>query len=125
MCTMHGGSSLALLQAGPAGLDGADANDLTDGQVRDEVAALLVAVNQLTAVLSIRVGVFDARDLGTGAGFRTTRSWLVAFGRGEVSAEHLAKVYGSSGTTRTRPLRRPNDIHLSATGSAQPPTVDD
>jgi Domain of unknown function (DUF222) len=121
MCTMHGGSSLALLQAGLAELDGADANDLTDGQVRAEVAALLAAVNQLTAVLSVRVGVFDARDLSTGDGFKTTRSWLVAFGRmtqgaatgwlhrarllrelpalaaaagqGTVSAEHLAKVY--------------------------------
>jgi hypothetical protein len=75
---MHGGSSLALLQAGLAELDDADANDLTDGQVRAEVTALLAAVNQLTAVLSVRVGVFDARDLSTGDGFKTTRSWLVA-----------------------------------------------
>src|SRR5512144_854168 len=121
MCTTHGGSSLALLQTGLAGLDDADANDLTDAAVRAEVTALLIAVNQLTAVLSARVGVFDARDLATADGFKTTRSWLVAFGRmtqgaatgwlhrarmlrelpalaaaagrGEVSAEHLAKVY--------------------------------
>src|SRR5258706_3114027 len=73
------------------------------------------------AVLSARIGVFDARDLCTVDGFKTTRSWLVAFGRmsqgaatgwlnrgrmlrelpalaaaggqGTVSAEHLAKVH--------------------------------
>src|SRR5258706_9636725 len=33
------------------------------------------------AVLSARIGVFDARDLCTVDGFKTTRSWLVAFGR--------------------------------------------
>jgi Domain of unknown function (DUF222) len=121
MRTTNGGSSLALLQAGLAGLDDASANELADGEVRSEVAALLVAVNQLTAVLSVRIGVFDARQLCTGDDFKTTRSWLVAYGRmsqgaatgwlnrarmlrelpalsaaagrGEASAEHLAKVH--------------------------------
>ena len=72
---------MELLQAGLAGLDDADANALTDAQVRGEVTALLTAANQLMAVLSARVGVFDARELSTVDGFKTTRSWLVAFGR--------------------------------------------
>jgi hypothetical protein len=121
MCTTHDGSSLALLQAGVAGLDGADASELPDAEVRSQVAALLAVVNSVTAVLSARVGVFDARGLSEVDGFKTTRSWLVAYGRmtqgaatgwlnrarmlrelpalaaaagrGDVSAEHLAKVH--------------------------------
>src|SRR5258705_1736577 len=121
MRTMNGDSSLALLQAGLAGLERADPSELTDAEVRSEVIALLVAANQLMAVLSARIGVFDARELSTVDGFKTTRSWLVAFGRmsqgaatgwlnrarllrelpalapasrqGAVSAEQLAKVH--------------------------------
>src|SRR5258705_4033585 len=121
MRTMNGDSSLALLQAGLAGRERADPSELPDAEVRSEVAALLVAANQLMAVLSARIGVFEARELCTVDGFKTTRSWLVAFGRmsqgaatgwlnrarmlrelpalaaaagqGAVSAEHLAKVH--------------------------------
>jgi hypothetical protein len=81
MRTTSGGSSLALLQAGLAGLDGASADDLTDGEVRSEVAALLVAVNALAGVLAVRIGVFDARELSTADGYKTTRSWLSGYGR--------------------------------------------
>jgi hypothetical protein len=92
------GDSLALLQTGLAGLDGADPGELEDGQVRSEVAALLVAANQLMAVLSARVGVFDARGLAEVDGFKTTRSWLVAFGR----MSQGAATRGASSTRRPR-----------------------
>jgi hypothetical protein len=120
MSTTHGGSSLALLQTSLTGLNAANATDLPDEQVREEVAALVVAVNQLMTVLSVRVGVFDARGLAEVDGYRATRTWLTAFGRmsqgaatgwvkrgqllrelpaltaaagrGDVSAEHLSKV---------------------------------
>jgi hypothetical protein len=111
---------LELLQTGLAGLNGANATDLPDEQVREEVSALLAAGNQLMAALSVRVGVFDARGLAEDDGCRATRTWLMSFGRmsqgaasalvkrglmlrelpaltaaagrGVVSAEHLSKV---------------------------------
>ena len=121
MRSSHGGSPLELLQAGLAGLDDATATDLADDALRSEVLALLAAANSLCAVLSTRIGVFDTRELSTGEGFKTTRSWLVGYGRmsqgaatgwlhrarllrhlpalaaaagrGDVSAEHLGKVH--------------------------------
>jgi hypothetical protein len=111
---------LELLQASLADLVATNATDLPDEQVREGVAALVVASNQVMALLATYVGVFDARGLAEIDGFRKTRTWLVAYGRmsqgaatgvvkrsqllpalpamasaagrGKVSAEHLSKV---------------------------------
>jgi hypothetical protein len=111
---------LALLQAGLAGLAGTDVAGMSDAQVHDEVAALLVCVNQLDAVLAERLGSFDSRGLSDSDAVRTTLSWLRIYARmtaptasrvlrrarllrdlpalaaaaraGAVSAEHLAPV---------------------------------
>src|SRR5690349_21359877 len=77
---------LALLQAGLAGLAGMDVAGLSDAQVHDEVAALLVCVNQLDAVLADRLGSFDTRGLSDADAVRTTLSWLRIYGRMSAAA---------------------------------------
>jgi hypothetical protein len=54
---------------------------LDDHALREELLDLLVIVNRAQAELARRVDVFDRRGLAEPDGFRTTRSWLIAFGR--------------------------------------------
>ena len=63
------------------GLAEQDVTTWSDQQVHDGLRALLPAVNQLAAVVSMLVGSFDTRNLSEDDGFRATRTWLSAFGR--------------------------------------------
>src|SRR5690606_20186446 len=60
---------------------GLDVADLSDDDVRVLVPRLLAAVNRLSAVTASMVGSFEVRQLCEHDGFRSTRSWLMAFGR--------------------------------------------
>src|SRR5215471_18106269 len=80
MCST-GESDLDLLQRAVSGLVTADVSLQPDERVRDELGALLVAVNQLQAAVLVRSAVFDARGLSEADGCRDARAWLTAFGR--------------------------------------------
>ncbi len=69
------------LQSAAQVLAGADVTSWSDGQVREGLLSLLRVANQLTAVLSHVSVSFDTRGLAEQDGFRTARSWLIAFGR--------------------------------------------
>ncbi len=75
------GSPVEVVQAGLAALNAVDPVDLPDTQVHDEILALLSCVNQLAAAVATRIGTFDARELSQADALRTTRTWLVGFGR--------------------------------------------
>ena len=120
MCTNNPTAPVGLVRAGLDALLAADVAVMADEAVRSELLTLLGASNQLAAVVSARVAAFDARGLAVGDGFRTAKGWLRAFGRrsgaaaaglvrsarvlrelpalaaaagrGEASAEHVAKV---------------------------------
>src|SRR5262245_5004229 len=62
-------------------LAGQDATSLPDQQVRDDLLAILSPLNRLSALAAHRTATFDARGLSESDGFRSTRSWLTAFGR--------------------------------------------
>jgi hypothetical protein len=73
--------SISCLVAGLDALAADDVGALADGELRDQLLALLAAVNRLNAEVSRRVGAFDARGLPEGDACRTAASWLRAFGR--------------------------------------------
>ena len=81
MCSSGGSEPWQPLQAAAQVLADEDVTSWSDGQVRDGLLALLTVVNQLTAVVSTVSASFDTRDLAERDGFRTARSWLIAFGR--------------------------------------------
>jgi Domain of unknown function (DUF222) len=58
-----------------------DVTSWSDEQVRGGLLALLSVVNQLNAVVSTVSASFETRALAERDGFRTARSWLIAFGR--------------------------------------------
>jgi hypothetical protein len=62
-------------------LSAEDVASWSDAQVRDGLQALLAEVNRLSAVVSTVAASFDTRSLAELDGFRTTRSWLIGFGR--------------------------------------------
>jgi hypothetical protein len=92
--------------SGMAELANEDVTRWSDEQVRAGLSDLLVVSNQVMAVLALLVGSFDARGLSDDDGFRTTRSWLTAFGR-------LSQGAASGVLSRARLLRE-----LPALGSA-------
>ena len=69
------------LQFAAAGLAAQDVTSWSDEQVRDGLLTLLTVANQLTTVISTVSTSFDTRGLAEHDGFRTARSWLIAFGR--------------------------------------------
>ena len=62
-------------------LAGEDVTGWSDDQVRDGLLALLSEMNRLTAVMSTLSASFETRGLAERDGFRTARSWLIAFRR--------------------------------------------
>jgi hypothetical protein len=58
-----------------------DVAGLDDVVLRDQLLHLLIAGNRVQAELARRVDVFERRGLYEESGFRTTRAWLMAFGR--------------------------------------------
>lgn len=83
-------------EAVKAGLDrlaDTDVVGLGDVALREQVLELLTIVHRSQAELGRRVDVFDRRGLAEADGFRTTRSWLQAFGRlSGAAAQRLMKV---------------------------------
>jgi uncharacterized protein DUF222 len=148
MRTSDSRSSLGLLQAGIAGLADTDITALPDEQVRELLSALLVANNQLHAVLAALVASFDTRDLAPADGFGTVKGWLVAFGRlslgaasallakgrllrqlpklaaaarrGEASSEHLAKVEQLAAQVGVGAVAEADEILATACASLRP-----
>lgn len=59
----------------------ADVTTWSDDEVHDGLLALLVAINQATALTSLLAASFDVRELAGRDGCRATRTWLSAFGR--------------------------------------------
>jgi hypothetical protein len=103
---------LALLQAGLAGTHVAG---LSDAQVHDEVAALLVCANQLDAVLADRLGSFDARGLSNADAVRTTLSWLRIYGRmGELAPPRVDAAAPRAARPRSRRGRVDGDRRADA-----------
>jgi len=76
MCTGDEAGGVESVRAGLAGLIDADVSMLADDVVREELALLLAAANQLHAAVLARAAVFDARGLAEQDGFRTARTWL-------------------------------------------------
>ena len=64
-----------------ARLAGTDVVGLADDEVHGVVPRLLAAVNQVGAITAGLVGSFDVRGLSELDACRTTRTWLIAFGR--------------------------------------------
>jgi len=64
-----------------ARLAATDVVGLADDEVHTVVPRLLAAVNQVGALTAGLVGSFDVRGLSDLDGCRTTRTWLIAFGR--------------------------------------------
>ena len=82
MCSTGGGAEpWQALQSAAAGLAAQDVTSWSDEQVRDGLLSLLTVANQLTTVISTVSVSFDTRGLAEHDGFRTARSWLIAFGR--------------------------------------------
>jgi len=87
MSSIHGGSGTesdepwSCLQAAAEALSDKDVVGWSDGQVRAGLRALLVEARRLDAIVATVVASFDARGLSEADGFRTARSWLIAFGR--------------------------------------------
>ncbi len=82
MCSTGGGAEpWQALRSAAAGLAAQDVTSWSDEQVRDGLLSLLTVANQLTAVISTVSASFDTRGLAEHDGFRTARSWLIAFGR--------------------------------------------
>jgi len=151
MDVCSGDRPLALLQAGLAGLAGTDVAGLSDARVRDEVAALLVCVNQLDAVLADRLGLFDTRGLSDGDAVGTTLSWLRIYGRmsaptasqvlrrarllrdlpalaaaaraGLVSSEHLAAILRLVSEVGIAAVRDFDDVLAEVSSTATPAEV--
>ena len=69
------------LTAAAQALAGADMVGWSDEQVRDGLCVLLAEVNRLDAIVATVVASFETRGVSERDGFRTTRSWLMAFGR--------------------------------------------
>src|ERR1700755_834632 len=120
MRSLGGSASVEALVSCLDGLAASDPTGLCDEQCRSDLVGLLRAYNQLSAIVAGVVGSFDARGLSEVDAVRTTRTWLVAFGRmsqgaasgwlararllrelpqlaaagraGRVSAEHVGKV---------------------------------
>jgi hypothetical protein len=95
---MRSGDTLSGLLSSVDELAGADVVAWADEDVRSALPALLTVFNQLSAVIASVVASFDARDLSAVDGCRTTRAWLVAFGR-------MSQVAASGWLTRSRVLR--------------------
>ncbi len=82
MCSTGGGAEpWQALRSAAAGLAAQDVTSWSDEQVRDGLLSLLTVANQLTAVICTVSVSFDTRGLAEHDGFRTARSWLIAFGR--------------------------------------------
>jgi hypothetical protein len=58
-----------------------DVAGLPDAVVRDDLLAVLSAVNRLNAVAASMTASFDARSSAEADACRSTRAWLIAFGR--------------------------------------------
>src|SRR5262245_7684700 len=82
MCSTGGGAG-AWQALGTAAQDlaGEDVTACSDEQVRERLLSLLSVTKQLDAVLSTLSASFDTRGLAERDGFRTARSWLIAYGR--------------------------------------------
>ena len=102
------------------GVASVDVASVSDERLRAEILDLVRAVNVVQTALWRRLGGFERRGLAVVDGFRSTRSWLVGFGRlsphtaagacakaavleqlpaltvvalrGDVSAEHMSRV---------------------------------
>jgi hypothetical protein len=87
MRSTHGGSlaskpdSVCSVVAAVDALANDDVTGWSDDQVHDCLLALLPVVNQLTTAVSTVVASFDTRGLSEWDAFRTTRTWLTAYGR--------------------------------------------
>ncbi len=84
MCSTGGGSGSNPwdgLTSATQALSAQDVTSWSDTQVRDGLQALLAEVNRLTAVVSTVAASFDTRSLAELDGFRSTRSWLIGYGR--------------------------------------------
>ena len=89
MCSTNGGvggNPWDGLTSATQALSAQDVASWSDTQVRDGLPALLAEVNRLTAVVSTVAASFGTRSLAELDGFRTARSWLIAFGRMTQSA---------------------------------------
>jgi hypothetical protein len=124
---------------------------LPDVRLRQEILDLLRVVNVAQAALWRRVGSFERRGLAEGDGFRSTRSWLSAFGRmsphaasgacaraavldqlpalmaaaqrGEVSGEHVARVTALVEDVGIGPVRAADQVLAELAASARPAEV--
>jgi len=82
MRSSHGGTEpWDGLTSATQALSAEDVASWSDAQVRNGLQALLAEVNRLSAVVSTVAASFDTRSLAELDGFRTTRSWLIGFGR--------------------------------------------
>src|SRR5258705_6122622 len=84
MRSIHGGSDgdpWSTFQSAAESLSNEDVVAWSDEQVRSGLRALLTEVNRLDALVSTVIASFDARGLAERDAFRSTRSWLIAFGR--------------------------------------------
>ena len=137
------------MTAAAQALAGADVVGWSDEQVRDGLCALLAEVNRLDAIVATVVASFETRGVSERDGFRTTRSWLMAFGRmsqgaasgwlargrlhralpalsaaaldGEVSAEQLRTVGDLAGHVGLDAVRDVDAI-LAGLAAAAPPS---
>ncbi len=154
MRSSHGGSEpggaepWGALTAAAQSLAGEDVVGWSDEQVRDGMCALLAEVNRLDAIVSTVVASFETRGLSERDGFRTTRSWLMAYGQmtqgaasgwlsrarlhralpalsaaarnGEVSVEHLRRVDDLAGHVGLDAVRDFDEI-LARLAATTPP----
>jgi hypothetical protein len=136
------------LQAVLAELTSTDVTALSDAQVRDDLLAVLSAVNQLHAVAATLTASFDTRAIADVDGCRSARAWLTAFGRlspgaatrllehgrllrdlpsvravaeqGSASSEHLARVVELAEHVGLAPVREVEPILAEAAATMRP-----
>jgi uncharacterized membrane protein YgcG len=122
-----------------------------DAQLRAEILDLVRAANLVQTALWRRIGSFERRGLAEADGFRSTRSWLSAFGRmsphaatgacqraavvdqlsaltvaaqrGEVSGEHLGKVVALVEDIGIGPVQAADQVLAELVGSARPADI--
>jgi hypothetical protein len=128
-----------------------DVASLADARVRAEVLDLVRVVNLAQVALGRRIGSFDRRGLAEADGYRSTRSWLVGFGRfsphaaagvqaraavldqlpaltvagqrGDVSSEHLARIAALVDDVGIGAVQAADEVLAELTATARPADV--